>query len=91
MGAVLPDEDPNATSEAERHMNPILTEISMQCQIVEDFRDCQITALLLTRNRRFFVTQNRYIGLGPKSIRVGDQVYIVSGAKVPFIFHQKLE
>lgn len=35
--------------------------------------------------RRLFVTRKRYFGLGPASLEVGDSVFLLSGAKVPFI------
>lgn len=35
--------------------------------------------------RRFFVTKNGYIGLGPKSVQTGDNVFVFPGGIVPFV------
>lgn len=35
--------------------------------------------------RRFFITKNGYIGLGPKSMQAGDSVFVFPGGIVPFI------
>ncbi|KAL1607978.1 Folylpolyglutamate synthetase [Paraconiothyrium brasiliense] len=37
------------------------------------------------KGRRFFVTQTGYLGLGPDSVEAGDEVYIISGASIPFV------
>lgn len=36
--------------------------------------------------KRFFVTHTGFIGLAPKQAQVGDVVYVVKGASVPFVF-----
>ncbi|PLN77165.1 hypothetical protein BDW42DRAFT_188215 [Aspergillus taichungensis] len=36
-------------------------------------------------NRRFFVTGNGFFGLGPRDLRMGDEVHILGGTPVPFI------
>ena len=38
--------------------------------------------------RKFFTTQNGLIGLGPRSIKPGDSVCILSGGLVPFILRE---
>jgi len=38
--------------------------------------------------RKFFVTQNGYIGLGPGSIRKKDLVCVLLGGRVPFILRR---
>ncbi|PQE07254.1 hypothetical protein CJF31_00004949 [Rutstroemia sp. NJR-2017a BVV2] len=40
---------------------------------------------LATIRRRFFVTENGYMGLGPAGMQVGDHLYILLGGQVPFI------
>ena len=35
-------------------------------------------------NRKFFVTTNSYFGIGPVDAQVGDEIHILSGARVPF-------
>ena len=38
--------------------------------------------------RRFFVTAKNYFGIGPIDAQVGDEVHILSGAQVPFVFRK---
>lgn len=38
------------------------------------------------RGRCLFVTRKGYVGLGPLFAREGDEVWIIPGAKVPFVF-----
>jgi len=39
--------------------------------------------------RRLFVTAKGYLGLGPSSLQVGDKVYILKGANVPFLLREQ--
>ncbi|MCJ1313813.1 hypothetical protein MMC25_007493, partial [Agyrium rufum] len=39
-------------------------------------------------NRRFFLTSGGYLGIGPVYTKVGDEVHILSGAKVPFMMRR---
>jgi hypothetical protein len=48
----------------------------------------QMTVVRTTRNRKFFVTRNGYLGLGPCDISPGDEVYLISGSKVPFVLRK---
>lgn len=41
-----------------------------------------------TSNRSFFVTEQGYFGLGPAEMQRGDQVVILSGARVPFVLRE---
>lgn len=49
----------------------------------------QITLLgciyVKANGRRFFITQNNYVGLAPAESRVGDEVFVLLGVSVPFI------
>lgn len=38
-----------------------------------------------TTDRRFFLTEKGYMGLGPKAMRKGDVVFILRGGQVPFL------
>jgi hypothetical protein len=42
-----------------------------------------------TYKRRLFFTQEGYIGLAPKGARVGDQIYLLFGAEVPYVLRRK--
>ncbi|KAL9116979.1 MAG: hypothetical protein Q9187_006489 [Circinaria calcarea] len=42
----------------------------------------------ICNNRRFFVTAKNYFGIGPIDAEVGDEVHILSGARVPFVFRK---
>jgi hypothetical protein len=39
-------------------------------------------------NRRFFVTREGYLGLGPNALQVGDEVYVINGSNVPFVLRK---
>jgi hypothetical protein len=43
---------------------------------------------LATNRRRFFVTENDYIGLGPAKMRTGDAIYVLPGGKTPLIMRR---
>ncbi|KAI1866277.1 uncharacterized protein JN550_007665 [Neoarthrinium moseri] len=55
---------------------------------IVDLEGYQASVVRATRNRKFFVTQNGYLGLGPDPILPGDDVYVISGSKVPFVLHR---
>jgi hypothetical protein len=42
-----------------------------------------------TYKRRLFFTREGYIGLAPKGARVGDQIYVLFGAEVPYALRRK--
>jgi hypothetical protein len=41
-----------------------------------------------TVRRTFFITSSGYIGLGPAKLRVGDHLYLLLGARTPFILRE---
>jgi len=49
----------------------------------------QLIHILL--GRRFFVTKGGLLGIGPHTIKEGDDVYVVFGADMPMIFRQANE
>jgi hypothetical protein len=40
---------------------------------------------LAYRGRRLFLTGDKYLGIGPESLEVGDQVWVLAGAQVPLV------
>ena len=42
-------------------------------------------------NRRFYTISKGYIGLGPESTQVGDEVWIICDAETPFVLHPQPE
>ncbi|KAK7968797.1 heterokaryon incompatibility protein-domain-containing protein [Apiospora saccharicola] len=38
--------------------------------------------------RRFFVTEQGQVGIGPKSMKVGDDVFVLCGSQVPFVLRR---
>jgi len=42
-------------------------------------------------DRRLFVTENGYVGLGPEALRAGDVVCVISGGPVMYILRKKKE
>lgn len=43
---------------------------------------------VLTKNRKLYVTKNGYLGIGPDPSQEGDRIYLISGAKVPFVLRR---
>lgn len=57
--------------------------------VSQDHTASQVHYLLLQRTYRsrcLFVTKRGYVGLGQLFAREGDEVWIIPGAKVPFVF-----
>jgi hypothetical protein len=52
------------------------------------FRSFWKSTVEAVRNRRFFVTEKGYMGLGPKGTRAGDEVVVLEGARVPFVLRR---
>ena len=42
-----------------------------------------------TENRCIFRTERGYLGLGLKTLRAGDRIYILHGAKAPYVFRHR--
>ncbi|KAL6705175.1 hypothetical protein ACN47E_007280 [Coniothyrium glycines] len=38
-----------------------------------------------TTSRRFFLTSNGYMGMGPKTCQTGDKIYVLNTSNVPFV------
>ncbi|XXH02833.1 hypothetical protein Hte_009220 [Hypoxylon texense] len=55
-------------------------------KFVQQFSDAVTRAVL---GRRFFITKNGRIGLGPPDIQLGDQIAILKGCHVPLILRKK--
>jgi hypothetical protein len=36
-------------------------------------------------NKRFFVTREGYLGMGPNALQAGDEVYVINGSNFPFV------
>ncbi|KAK8043784.1 hypothetical protein PG994_012622 [Apiospora phragmitis] len=41
--------------------------------------------------RRFFVTDQGHMGIGPKDMTIGDDLFILCGSQVPFVLRQSLQ
>jgi hypothetical protein len=39
-------------------------------------------------NRRFFVTREGFLGLGPIEVEIGDEVYVINGSNVPLVLRK---
>ncbi|CAI6335426.1 unnamed protein product [Periconia digitata] len=44
-----------------------------------------------TASRRFFITQSGFMGIGPRTTRIGDEVYVVKNSRVPFLLRRRFE
>ena len=44
---------------------------------------------LWTHWRRFFVTERGYVGIAASESRVGDSIYVLGGATIPFVMREK--
>ena len=56
---------------------------------VELVRDWEAGAQNASNNRRVYLTQNGYIGLGPKMMREGDEICVLYGGRSPFILRRR--
>ena len=57
----------------------------------DDIDRFQYSVAGATRNRRFFITDHGYLGLGPSQMQAGDDIYVICGSRVPFVFRRSLE
>jgi hypothetical protein len=48
----------------------------------------QVSVVRATRNKKFFITRNGYLGLGPCDVSPGDEIHLISGSKVPFVLRK---
>ena len=55
---------------------------------VHDFSAFHLAVTVPTNGRRLFRTHNGYLGLGPKSLQVGDTIWILPDALVPMAFRK---
>ncbi|OBT64927.1 hypothetical protein VE03_05679 [Pseudogymnoascus sp. 23342-1-I1] len=46
-------------------------------------------AKIFSHNRRFYLTQNGYMGIGPQMMRPGDEVCVLYGGRLPFILRPR--
>jgi hypothetical protein len=44
--------------------------------------------LVMTFCRRFFITKEGYLGLGPRKIQIGDEIHIVAGGNCPLVLRK---
>lgn len=64
--------------------------------VLENEAPQSITAFIATfqqatRNRRFFITEEGRMGLGPRLIEPGDIVCVLLGSQVPFVLRRKVD
>jgi len=43
----------------------------------------------MKRGHRMFRTPNNYLGMGPISSQVGDEIWVLKGSRAPFILRRK--
>ena len=43
------------------------------------------TVRINTKHRQLFITEKGFIGMGPQTARVGDDVFVLKGGRVPFV------
>ena len=53
-----------------------------------DDRDFDQTFVYFYRGRLLYRTKRGYLGLGPWSVRPGDEVWVISGARTPFVLRK---
>ncbi|KAF1979486.1 hypothetical protein BU23DRAFT_522764 [Bimuria novae-zelandiae CBS 107.79] len=56
-----------------------------QQDLDEGISSIHYTLKTATTSRRFFITSKGYIGFGPRTTQLGDEVWVLSNSKVPFI------
>lgn len=50
-----------------------------------------ISFVYITGSRRLFTTKKGYVGLGAKSVQIGDKVFVFPGGLVPFVLRGPIE
>jgi hypothetical protein len=50
--------------------------------------DMYRATMVAMHGRRSFVTQQGYLGIGPETTAVGDEVYVINGSRVPFVLRR---
>ena len=68
--------------------------VELSAMLEEVFESCKQASLLIAMlqpYRRLYITSKGYIGLGPMSTQVGDEVWIICDGKTPFILHPQPE
>jgi hypothetical protein len=60
-------------------------------RLEDTFFDIANTVEQSLYDRAFFITTEGYIGIGPPTLRVGDNVFLVQGSNVPFVLRNKNE
>ena len=78
---LMAEDDVSAKARGLRNSDAAMSHYTSQSRV--PFRvDWMITA----GNRSLFRTDRGYLGLGPRTVKVGDRVGILKGAQVPYIF-----
>ena len=68
--------------------------MELNAMLEEVLECCKQASLLIAKvqpYRRLYITSKGYIGLGPMSTQVGDEVWIICDGKTPFILHPQPE
>lgn len=70
-------------SENDRSAYDAFLQHSIRNHVYESLRDMVI-------NQAFFITTCGYIGLGPPNLRIGDEIWVLSGGQVPFVLRRHI-
>lgn len=54
----------------------------------DDIKKINETIQSATTDRKFFITEQGYMGLGPKELEPGDEVAVLVGGHTPFVLRR---
>lgn len=74
---------PQDLEDTERYLKFIWSNLPTPSQIPIDIAEENVSRAC--NKKRFFVTENGYIGLGPQDTQVGDEAHVLLGSRVPFV------
>jgi hypothetical protein len=82
----------NSLQEAEARVKTSLYAPTADVELLDSVQSKAVifvnTAIKFVSNRQLFVTQDGYVGLGPKLMRLGDRIVYVEGARVLFVMRE---
>ncbi|KAL5347944.1 hypothetical protein ACLOAV_007356 [Pseudogymnoascus australis] len=68
-----------------------LLELAQSSEYSGDAERANHAAKILSHNRRFYLTHNGYMGIGPQMMRPGDEVCVLYGGRLPFILRPRTD
>ncbi|KAI0490017.1 HET-domain-containing protein [Xylaria cf. heliscus] len=99
-GPSLPVDHPNAEASARKQFKDfdemlwrkagssigVKSSVSIICAVLGNSIYMELLSIIgITRHRRFFITKNGYMGLGPRDTKIGDSIILLQGHQAPIL------